>query len=255
MTKLIQISGAGNTFNLTLESEQTSVMTDRRLFVREVCKKTHTDGFIFLKWIDQNQNLLTWDFYNNDGSDAEMCGNATRCVGYYVNSILNHKAQRLKLKTIAGVIEIEVLSKNLFEVAMTAIVKFSHDQYFWCDTGVPHIVIEINNFENYFNLKEKCRELRFLKDFLPKGTNVTLVTFSTELNRLKAVSYERGVEDFTEACGTGAMAAAYYNLEKRGQLETFVEMPGGTLKMNLQDLKKPKMTGGANQIGEYDYEN
>lgn len=249
----VQISGAGNTFSLVFENQSTKRIVDRRQFVREVCTSTKTDGFIFLDWLDQSQNKLSWDFYNNDGSDAEMCGNATRCVGYYMKNILKLSNIFYDLKTVAGAIRIEIKSEKSFEVRMTAIEKFKHEKYFWCDTGVPHIVIEIDDFDHYANTKDDCRNLRFHADFLPRGTNVTLIHFLKEKNRVKAVSYERGVEDFTQACGTGAMAAAFYNLEKNKIAETFVEMPGGVLKMNLQDLKHPTMSGEAHQIGEYIY--
>lgn len=247
-----QLSGAGNTFSVTWESSETKSISDRPMFVRTVCEITKTDGFIFLSWLNEEQHHIQWDFYNNDGSMAEMCGNATRCVAFYAKNIIHIEGNHLKLQTIAGIIDIKILDKELFEVKMTAVQKFNHPNYFWCDTGVPHIVIEVPNYENYHDLKSYCRELRFHPDFQPRGTNVTLVKLDTAANKMKAVSYERGVEDFTEACGTGAMAAAYYNLNKRGQFETLVEMPGGLLKMNLSDLQNPLMTGSAVQLGEYD---
>lgn len=247
-----QLSGTGNTFSVTWESPETKSLTDRPRFVRNVCEVTKTDGFIFLSWLDEKQRHLQWDFYNNDGSIAEMCGNATRCVAFYAKNVAHVEGNHLKLQTIAGVIDIKILDKELFEVKMTAIQRFSHPKYFWCDTGVPHIVIEIPDYPKYRDLKSYSRELRFHEDFKPRGTNVTLVQLDTAAHKMKAVSYERGVEDFTEACGTGAMAAAYYNLNKRGQTETLVEMPGGLLKMNLSDLQNPLMTGSAIQLGEYD---
>ncbi|MFN3455571.1 MAG: diaminopimelate epimerase [Pseudobdellovibrio sp.] len=247
-----QISGAGNTFSI-LWGERFSDHTINT--VKDICKKTQTDGFIFLYWINQEKSELGWDFFNNDGSPAEMCGNATRCVAFYIRNILADQRQYLVLKTVAGWINIKILGSETFEVTMTKIEKFSHPKYFWCDTGVPHIVIETDDFENYRSQKETCRKLRFHDDFLPRGTNVTLVHLDeSDINKLKAVSYERGVEDFTSACGTGAMAAAFYNLHKRGVQDTLVSMPGGLLKMNLNDLTHPTMTGPAIQIGEFIYE-
>jgi len=252
--RTIQVSGAGNTFNVVFENDETKKISDRRQFVSSVCDASKTDGFIFLNWLNESENKLTWDFYNNDGSAAEMCGNATRCVGFYMKNILKLKKNFYDLQTIAGLINIKIENETTFEVRMTAIEKYDHASYFWCDTGVPHIVIEIDDFDAYLNLKEKCRELRFHSDFMPRGTNVTLISFLGVQSKLRAVSYERGVEDFTQACGTGAMAAAFYNLIKNNVVETYVEMPGGTLKMNLQDLKNPTMSGEAHQIGEYVYD-
>lgn len=251
MIHTYQLSGAGNTFSVTWDTEEALTIADRPKFVREVCKATKTDGFIFLSWLNEGQQHLKWDFYNNDGSMAEMCGNATRCVAYYAKNILNIQSDHLKIQTIAGPILIKILEKELFEVKMTAVQKFYHQKYFCCDTGVPHIVFEISDFSEYKKHLLSCRELRFHPDFQPRGTNVTLVQLDVATNKLKAVSYERGVEDFTEACGTGAMAAAFYNLNKRKINETFVEMPGGLLKMNLADLQNPLMTGTAIQLGDH----
>jgi diaminopimelate epimerase len=248
-----QLSGAGNTFSVTWENAETKLIKDRPEVVRQICAATQTDGFIFLSWLDQSTHSFKWDFYNNDGSKAEMCGNATRCVAFYAKNILQIEGNHLSLQTAAGLIDIKILDKELFEIRMTALQKFEHPKYFWCDTGVPHIVIEIDDFANYRARKAFCKDLRFHADFAPRGTNVTLVQLDQVTNKLKAVSYERGVEDFTAACGTGAMAAAFYNLTKRGQLETLVEMPGGLLKMNLSDLQNPVMTGSAVQLGEFTY--
>ena len=83
---------------------------------------------------------------------------------------------------------------------------------------------------------------------------MTLIEGLKNQNRLKAVTYERGVEDFTAACGTGASAAAFYNLSNYGIKITDIEMPGGTLRMNLTDITKPIMTGPANLLGDHTYD-
>ena len=247
------ISGAGNTFHIVWQSEVTDRIEQKKIS-EAVCSKYLADGFIFLNNSGEMHNHYTWNFYNNDGSDAEMCGNATRCVGYFVKNILKNVSEPFFLKTAAGEIQINSQPQNLFEIQMTEIIELSHDKYFYCDTGVPHIIIEFADFKNYKNYHDFCKNLRFHEDFLPRGTNVTLIFKTENKDTVLAVSYERGVEDFTLACGTGAMAAAYYNFKKYNQTLTNVTMPGGSLLMNLQNLKKPIMTGPAILIGEYNYE-
>lgn len=249
------ISGAGNTFHIAWQSPVQDTQAQQHI-AKEVCEKYPADGFIFLKSTSENilGNHFNWRFYNNDGSFAEMCGNATRCVGYYVNNILKSTAKHLVLDTIAGPVHIDVINANTFKVQMTPLIKIANTNYFFCDTGVPHIVIEIQNFDSYKTMKDECRKLRFDQQFQPRGTNVTLIHFAGGHERLRAVSYERGVEDFTEACGTGAMAAAFYNLEKNQQKITHVQMPGGELMMDLSDLKNPIMIGQAKLIGEFSYD-
>ncbi len=247
------ISGAGNTFHITWKNSVVDKDRQKKI-AKEFCLKNPADGFIFLNSFDHLNQKLYWSFYNNDGSDAEMCGNATRCVGYFVKNILQTSGSFFNLETVAGNINIEYLSSNIYKIQMTEIIEMSHPNYFYCDTGVPHIVIEFADFKNYKNYSEYCRNLRFNPEFLPRGTNVTLIFKTADANILKAVSYERGVEDFTEACGTGAMAAAYYNYKKFNEKITTVRMPGGELILNLENLKKPLMTGPAILLGEYSYD-
>lgn len=249
------ISGAGNTFHITWQSPILDIQSQQK-WAQEICRVKPADGFIFLRPRSQGSenNHYAWGFYNNDGSPAEMCGNATRCVGYYVNNILDAKGSHIVLDTIAGPIHIDIINSDTFKVQMTPVIRLANNNYFFCDTGVPHIVIEVENFESYKEKKAECRQLRFDPQFQPRGTNVTLISFKDGYESLKAVSYERGVEDFTEACGTGAMAAAFYNLEKNLQKITRVQMPGGDLIMDLTNLNSPIMTGRAHLIGEFSYD-
>lgn len=255
------ISGAGNTFHISYDHGQGVLPVEltpyeMKEIAKIVCGKNTTDGFIFLskKFSKELDNEYKWFFYNNDGSDAEMCGNATRCVGFYIKNILKSPLEKWILSTTAGSIEIEFVEIEKFKITMTSILEFESGLGFYCDTGVPHLVIEKEQIAIDENLKSEARKLREHPEFYPRGTNVTYVTLGRDKTKVKAVSYERGVEDFTAACGTGAMAAAFYNLTKRAVKQTQVEMPGGTLMMDLTDLKRPKMTGPAILLGSHEYE-
>jgi len=251
------ISGAGNTFHLTYlpgsEVEKIQKENLKKMAV-EVCQLHKADGFIYLSEASQ-PGSFKWTFFNNDGSDAEMCGNATRCVGYFIENNLKSTAREWSLETIAGKVRISAAGSSLYRVIMSPFKKASSPQGFFCDTGVPHLVIETEDADLFSHLsgelKKTSAALRFHEEFKPKGTNVTHCFFEQDFRKIKAVSYERGVEDFTQACGTGAAAAAYFNLTKRGIQETEVEMPGGTLIINLQDLNRPEMTGPAVLLGSY----
>ena len=263
------ISGAGNTFHLTFvsEAELASLSPERmKAITKKTCTDHKADGFIFLSVAEgesvKKASEFKWNFYNNDGSDAEMCGNATRCVGYYIENQLHSDKKTWNLATIAGNINISGLGKNTYKVIMNPFKKFENALGFFCDTGVPHLVLDFasqsltgelfNNLNEEFKMRSS--KLRFHSAISPKGTNVTYVQLSQDPQKLKAVSFERGVEDFTAACGTGAAAAALYNLTMRGIRETQVEMPGGTLIMNLQDLTRPEMIGPAELLGSFENE-
>lgn len=244
------ISGAGNTFHIVGEGIALGWPSlQKKAFAKAVCEIHPADGLIFLK----KEPTLSWDFYNNDGSDAEMCGNATRCVGLYLSEVQKDSALQWILKTIAGPIQIEKVNTGQYKVKMTPIRELQSSKGYFCDTGVPHLIQEVSEIKQS-DLKNDARTLRFDPEFSPKGTNVTYVKLLSDLRKVQAVSYERGVEDFTQACGTGAMAAAAFNFRKRGSVETEVEMPGGILKMSLADLNQPVMIGPAKLLGKYEYE-
>ncbi len=255
------ISGAGNTFHIIYGNahhflSQPHAVDLMKTTSKKICENQKADGFIFLEKQEGTTDRYKWYFYNNDGSEAEMCGNATRCIGFYLKNNLKSPLKSWFLATVAGLIEIESISSEQFKITMSPVQKLSSTKGFYCDTGVPHLVLKNEN-ENIFNelteeLKVKSRALRFDTEFQPRGTNVTYAVLMNEKDRLRAVSYERGVEDFTQACGTGAMAAALYNLSMRDCAVTQVEMPGGTLKMDLSNLNRPTMTGPAKLIGSYE---
>ena len=255
------ISGAGNTFHIAFAQsaeffKSANPHSLMQRIAKQICEKDKADGFILLE--QEASEKFKWYFFNNDGSDAEMCGNATRCVGYFITNNLKQTNSPWLLSTVAGEIQISSQGTKQFQVKMSPIQKLNSSLGFFCDTGVPHLVLEFSKKDLFSNLdqdlKNKSSQLRFHSEHQPRGTNVTYVELSEDPKKLKAVSFERGVEDFTAACGTGAMAAAYFNLAKCGISETAVEMPGGTLMMNLSNLESPLMTGPAEKLGSFEYE-
>lgn len=261
------ISGAGNTFHVVYgraaEILQLSGAHQKMQDItRQICKKNKADGLIFLENAGtqkiKSPQQLKWYFFNNDGSDAEMCGNATRCVGFYIHNFIDKKIHKFKLETIAGEISVEVLSTDSFKVNMSPIIKMQSKLGFQCDTGVPHLVLPFDKKPLFKHLtaelKEASRQLRFHPDAGPRGSNVTYIERTSAPSKVFAVSYERGVEDFTAACGTGAMAAAFYMKENFNQNKIYVEMPGGELIMDLSNLDQPVMTGPATNLGSFEHE-
>lgn len=256
------VSGAGNTFHIAYSnnwdfSSGAWTLAKMKNFTKNICEKNKADGFIFLEKLSDEKGFseqYKWYFFNNDGSDAEMCGNATRCVGFYIKNILKSNSNGWALITMAGPIGINFILPEKYKITMTPPHILKCEKGFYCDTGVPHLVIEKPLIIADENLMRAARELRQDAEFSPRGTNVTYVVLEASVDKVKAVSYERGVENFTAACGTGAMAAALYNLAKRGEKQTQVEMPGGTLMMDLSDLNSPTMTGPAVLLGSYEYE-
>jgi diaminopimelate epimerase len=255
------ISGAGNTFHIAYDQAApilagTDFKSKMKKIAQEVCRRKRADGFIFLE--KDNSADLVWYFFNNDGSDAEMCGNASRCVGLVAAANGFNLNKGILLRTLVGAINIKAESENLFRVIMSTPKKVSSKKYFFCDTGVPHLVINYHGPNLFDSLTEEfkssSRQLRLADEFAPRGTNVTYVENTKDPQRVRAISYERGVEDFTQACGTGALAVAFKNFVENKILKTEVEMPGGVLSMDLTNINEPTMTGPAQKIGSNEYE-
>jgi diaminopimelate epimerase len=244
------VSGAGNTFHIYYNV--TEIVPSSEI-VKKICAQFPADGVVFLKEATSSNSFYSWDFYNNDGSHAEMCGNATRCVGYYVENILAKADKKIELLTSAGLIQIEALGQNQYQVHMTTPSLTLHPKLFVCNTGVPHVVIEIPSDNSFDQHKVMAKEIRNSAEF-PKGTNVTLLKHTFDENTVKVVSFERGVEDFTLACGTGAVAAGLFMNVRYQKNITNVEMPGGTIIVDMTDRHQPIMTGPAEHLKDCTYE-
>ncbi|MFA5100469.1 MAG: diaminopimelate epimerase [Candidatus Omnitrophota bacterium] len=152
---------------------------------------------------------------NSDGSEAEMCGNGSRCFALYCAGLRNKSVADLKIETLAGMIYAHV-NKDQVKVNLTAPrdlkleipVKINnrtlHVNYI--DTGVPHAVIFTEGLPS-MEIVDLGRQIRYHKIFAPRGTNVDFVEV-TGAHNISIRTYERGVEDETLACGTGSVASA-----------------------------------------------
>lgn len=209
-----KLSGSGNDFIIINNLDGKYNFDFFKNIVTKVTSRNNgvgADGLIVLN--KDNEVDFRWDFFNSDGSIAEMCGNGARCAGR-VFSIITGKKD-IVFKTIAGLIDAAV-SGNIVKVRLSDptgyIDKVEIDvdgklfKGSFINTGVPHFVIEIDDIEN-FPVKDIGNKIRFHSYFSPKGTNVNFIKYLGD-ETIKVRTYERGVEDETLACGTGACASA-----------------------------------------------
>jgi len=211
----IKMSGTGNDFILIDHRKPRLSREIMPEFARLVCRRRFSvgaDGMIFIENSDRAD--FKWVFFNGDGSEAEMCGNGARCAARfaYMNGIA---PAHMHFETQAGIIEANVSDINV-SLLMTEPRDFRLDRkikvagenrlFHSVDTGVPHAVLFVDSYDGV-DIRETGRIIRFHKDFMPAGTNVNFVR-RQEDGSLKVRTYERGVEDETLACGTGAVASA-----------------------------------------------
>ena len=210
--RVVKYNASGNDFVIFHDS----VKKDRSELAKLLCHRQEgvgADGMVVL--VPHPKYDFEWEFYNSDGSVANMCGNATRAVSHYAiehGISVNGKAEFL---TGAGVINTVV--NGVYVVTDMLDPKFLQDNieefnqnWQLIDTGVPHLVTEVENIEN-FDIK-MARELRE-----KYNANVNIYKIEDDGSMLVR-TYERGVEDETLACGTG-MVACYVRAFKEGKVE------------------------------------
>ncbi|MGB5792627.1 diaminopimelate epimerase [Poseidonibacter sp.] len=191
-------SASGNDFVIF----HTFIEKDYSEDAKKLCNRTEgigADGLVAL--VPSKDADFKWLFYNSDGSDAAMCGNATRAVAHYAytNGLALNK---MKFLTGAGLIESEV-DGNIVQTQMTKpiIIKepFEQDGFTWylIDTGVPHLVTIVDDLEKYDH--DLCSKMRY-----EHNANVNFAKIEDKI--IKVRTYERGVEGETLACGTGMVA-------------------------------------------------
>ncbi len=199
----------GNDFVIFHDTEK----RERHELAKLLCdrhKGVGADGMVVL--VPHADYDFEWEFYNSDGSEANMCGNATRAVAHYAVEKGISVDNRAEFLTGAGVITAEVnglyVVTDMLEprIIDTEIEEEGH--HWWLiDTGVPHLVTEVEDLED-FDLA-MARRLREKYD-----ANVNLYTVADD--ELRVRTYERGVEDETLACGTG-MTACYVRAREEGK--------------------------------------
>ena len=210
-----KMSGSGNDF-IVIDNRGKILDADRLGdFIRKVCTRKVSVGADGLILIEPSSTVnFRWRFFNSDGGEAEMCGNGGRCAARF--AVLKGIAPaRLAFETLAGVIDAEVSGRQVklqmvqpkallldLDLPIDGQVHRVHS----INTGVPHAV-KIVGQAGSVPVKDLGRKIRFHSRFQPAGTNADFVQ-PVDRRRLKVRTYERGVEDETLACGTGAVASA-----------------------------------------------
>ena len=246
-----KMHGAGNSFILIenlhgeLQSEDLSVLALR------LCKPDSgpgADGFIVLIPSDSSADFGML-FYNADGSLGEMCGNGARCAARYgFEHGLSSDPDNIRILATAGLVTGRRITQEDYEIRLNnpSMIDLhrrvaARNETVVCSyielgsPGIPHAVVQADpaKISDPESLRSLAVTLRYSPAF-PKGANITFVAMESD-NCIRAITYERGVEDFTLACGTGCGAAAVSLMlsgtVKGDQLD--ILMPGGKLHTHI----------------------
>ena len=235
--KIYYMNGAGNDF-MVMDARENENQDFSRL-ATELCKLTGADGFMAVGKSDIADFRL--HFYNADGTRGEMCGNGARCICRFAYD-LGLAGETMTVQTDAGLVPGWRLSENQYRVKLNnpgvldlhrkgdiAYVELGNP-------GVPHAVAEYDGdlWADADCIWDHMRDLRYDPAF-PKGANVNFYQLLAE-GEVRVLTYERGVEDYTLACGTGTGSVAV-TLWQKGRLPGNVltaHNRGGTLKVAIR---------------------
>ncbi len=214
------------------------------------------DGVIFFQpWgeLEGNGKCNSWkmDYLNADGSRS-FCGNGSRALFAFLcgQGWMDEKGGALLAcdgrHAVKWNLELDFPAVQLLEV-----MPPEHARHYlsplrkadFVDTGSPHHLEWMEMHEiNELDVASEGRAIRNQAHYAPDGVNVDFVACSSPI-ALKMRTFERGVEDETLACGTGAAAAAVADFDRRGgAAHRTVEMPGGELTIDLDCNQVPGST-------------
>ena len=254
-----KMNGAGNDFVLIDNRNGDAVLSTAQ--VVHLCHRQRgvgADGLILLKPCDDDQADWAWDFFNSDGSEAEMCGNGARCFARYVSKVAGVNGN-ISFLTLSGVIRAQIdgsiVTVNLTDPAdlrLNEVVSLSvgESQIHSVNTGVPHAVLFVDDADEAM-VASLGSEIRHHEHFAPSGTNVNFVQ-TIASRHIRTRTYERGVGE-TLACGTGVAASAMIaNCLHDFASPIKVDVLGGdTLKVSFdEDLNNVQLTGPAEFVYE-----
>jgi len=211
----MKMSGSGNDFIL-IDHRKPILDEDRmKEFARKVCRRrvsVGADGLIFIERSEKAD--FKWRFFNADGSEAEMCGNGGRCAARFA-WLKGIAGTSQTFETLAGILSAEVNGKRVklemtqpygLKLDETILIEGKEQIFSSVNTGVPHAVLFFEDIEG-LDVVQMGRAIRYHPYFAPSGTNANFVLLG-DGSQLSIRTYERGVEDETLACGTGAVASA-----------------------------------------------
>lgn len=220
-----KLTGAGNDFILIDKKLHPELEVIPSL-IEKLCDRRFGIGADGLLTINDSEDIdFEMEYFNSDGSTGMLCGNGARCIIKYADFSGRIKDSKTKFKFQSEYFSGEVLAQNeiKFNLNPPSKIKTNIKVYVlgkvfiasFIDTGAHHVVIDLAK-QNYndtellnidrFPVTKYGNAIRYSEQFAPLGTNVNFIFHDDD--EIKIRTYERGVEQETLACGTGAVASA-----------------------------------------------
>ncbi len=210
-----KMSGAGNDFIIIDDDDNPEFLFSEKT-IQKLCDRHNgigADGVILISSSEQYDFVM--NYYNADGSTGSLCGNGARCAvkfAFNTKRIKDNSARFLSNNSeyCGKILEDGTIRINLnppYDLRINIQLKAAGKDIaaHFINTGSPHVVIKVEELDN-IPIETIGKEIRYLPEFVPGGTNVNFVKIEKEEIHIR--TYERGVERETLACGTGSVAAA-----------------------------------------------
>lgn len=231
--EIYHMNGAGNDFMVV---DARGLTLDFPSLAKELCAQTGADGFMAVD--DSEIADFRLHFYNSDGSRGEMCGNGARCICRFAHDI-GLAGDTMVVQADAGLVPGWRLDENTYRIGLnlpTTMDLHRKGAVSYVELGcpgLPHAVARYGGdlWGDKARLRPEMEALRHDPAF-PKGANVNFYQILAP-GEVRLLTFERGVEDFTLACGsgTGSVAAVLWAQGQLPEGKLVAHNPGGTLRV------------------------
>ena len=234
MSNFAYMSGTGNDFLVGIYD---GLVSEIQIIALVSDADVDIDGVIFVEPVDDQS--IKMHYFNNDGSEAELCVNGVRCSAFYAYD--NELVSTPNFKVITPVGDIGALiSEN--EVEIDAPLPNFEDNFInignfsgiKSNVGNPHFLVEVENVDD-FNLSNAHKIISSSEHF-QDGVNLEIYQV-IDNKYIKSRVFERGVGE-TDACGSGALCLFNYLYATEQVINnSFVMYPGGDLNLKFENDK------------------
>ena len=219
--------GTGNDF-VMIDNRDLQFPKEKEL-IEKLCDRRFGiggDGLILLE--DDENSDFRMVYYNSDGKESTMCGNGGRCIVAFAH-FLDIFENTATFEAVDGLHEAEI-HNGIVKLKMIDVAGINKDgDHSVLNTGSPHFVQYVEDLE-HFKVYDQGNKIRNSATYTNEGINVNFVEEMGD-HEIFVRTYERGVEDETFSCGTGATAAALVYLKDRDENMVNVKVLGGNLKV------------------------
>ena len=170
-------------------------------------------------------------YFNADGQTSSMCGNGGRCIVHFAKQKNVFQGEKVEFIAIDGLHSAFISDEVSLQMNDVSLIQ-SHGDDYVLDTGSPHYVQYVDDLHDV-DIVAEGKKIRYSSDFNQEGINVNFIEHLGS-SIIDIATYERGVENETLSCGTGATACALVHamlFAESTQNSIQVRTKGGSLRI------------------------